>query len=367
MKGIVMLRVLQRSFACLFVLIPCMGLASEKMTFGRFNSRAIFNQSDVANCSAPLVILVPGSGANGPEEMIPASMAGDGQEHSIFDAFAEGLRRSHVGTLAIGKPGVDFHRSWDVKDIFYDRALYQGLKWQDMIDNLKDAVDFAKTLPCVDAKRIVILGHSEGTQLAVDFSSLNPDALRALMLVGFAGENLETILDWQLFRRPIDSWLSPDVDTDKDGYISKSEAAAWPEFEWNWLPGQDRVSFAEIEQTLRGNVDLQKEFQKAKAASVWKGVFDRVPIYDEAASLPLDIYVYTGALDVQTRPEEAMKLKAACESHKKINCEIQLVPGLGHGMSEPKGPRKQKLIDSTLAPVSESFLEILARTAARLF
>ncbi len=93
---------------------------------------------------------------------------------------------------------------------------------------------------------------------------------------------------------------------------------------------------------------------------------NREPIYNEAANLSQDLFVFTGTLDINTRPEEALKLKEACLSQKKSNCEVTLVPGLGHAMSMPKGPRRQKFIDSTLGPVEDSFLNLLTQTALRL-
>lgn len=351
---------------CAFLLVPTVGAAQQKNTFGRFNSRSIFTQANNPSCPAPLVILVPGSGPNGPEEMMPSSITGDGKDHSLFGSFSEGLQRGRVGTLAIGKPGVDFFKSWDAKDRFYDTALYQNLSWHDMINNLKDAVDYAKTLPCVDADRITVLGHSEGTQIAVDFAKQNPTAVSSLILVGLSGESLATTVDWQFYRRSIDAWLAPDVDQNRDGYISKDEAKTWPEFTWVWKPDQDKVSFAEIETTLRAEANLSAAYQKLTTAKIWQGVFDREPIYTEAATLQQNIFVFTGALDVQTRPEEALKLKAECALQKKSNCEVTIMPGVGHAMSLPKGPRMQKLIDATLGPVEESFLSQLASTAQRI-
>lgn len=346
------------------VLAPTTIFAQQKITFGRFNSRAIYTQSDT--CPAPLVILVPGSGANGPEEMIPASATGNGKDHSIFGSFSTGLQKGHASTLAVGKPGIEFFKSWEPKDRFYDLALYQGLGWQDLINNLSDAVDYAKSLPCVDASRITVLGHSEGTQVAVDFANQKPSAVTNLILVGFSGESLATTVDWQFYRRPIDAWLKPDVDQNHDGYISKTEVNAWPEFSWNWKPGQDKVSFDEIETELRNDVNLKAEFQKLTTAKIWLGVFNRDPIYKEAAGLSQNIFVFTGEMDVQTRPEEALKLQAECTAQKKTNCEVTIVPALGHAMSLPKGPRRQKLVDSTLGPVESSFLDLLTATALRL-
>lgn len=338
------------------------------MIIGQYKSRAIFNQSISSQCPAPLVIMIPGSGPNGPEEMMPASMTGDGIDHSLFASFSEGLQKGEVGTLALGKPGVDFFKSWNQENWFYDKKLFEELTWQDLIDNLKDAVEFAKTLPCVDPYKIFVLGHSEGTQVAADFASQDPYSIHGLILIGFSGENLATTVDWQLFRRSIDSFLEPDVDKNHDGLISKEEASHFRnEFKWNWGPDQTEVSLEEIESYLRSNQYLQNQYQEMANAKIWEGVFNRPPLYQAIAALPIDVYVFTGTLDVQTRPEEALKLKNACITAHKLNCEVQLIEDLSHGMSQPKAPRKQKLLDATLGPVDESFISLLTKMASKLF
>ncbi len=337
--------------------------AQQNLTFGRYNSRAIFKKSIDPKCFAPLIILVPGSGANGPEEMVPASSTSTNKDYSIFNAFSDGLHQGHVGTLSIGKPGVDFFTSWDRSKWFYNQTLFANLDWQDLINNLKDAVNFAKTLPCVNPGRIIVLAHSEGTQVAVDFAQQNPYDISDFILVGFSGENLAVTLDWQLFRRSIDTWLKPDVDTNQDRFISKSEVETWPEFHWNWQPNQNLISFTEIEYALRADVTLQKKYKQFSDTPLWKKVFNRPAIYSEVTKLKQNVYVFTGAQDVQTKPEEALRLQNECRRKNKINCWIQIIPGLGHAMSEPKGPRKQKLLDSTLGPVSPMFLKLLKSMA----
>ena len=341
--------------------------AQQNLTFGRYESRAIFKKSNDPNCFAPIVILVPGSGANGPEEMVPASATSDNRDHSIFNAFSEGLHKGHAGTLSIGKPGVEFFKTWDKSKWFYNQTLFANLQWQDLINNLKDAVALAKTLPCVNPKRIVVLAHSEGTQVAIDFAHQNPYEVSDFILVGFAGESLAVTLDWQFFRRPIDAWLKPDVDINRDNFISKVEVEQWPEFQWNWKPQQTIVSLIEIEQALRADVSLLKKYKEFSLTPLWKNVFNRPAIYSDAARLKQNIYVFTGALDVQTRPEESLNLQTECRRKNKANCWVHIVPGLGHAMSEPKGLRKQKLIDATLGPVSPNFLKLLESIAKQFF
>ncbi len=102
------------------------------------------------------------------------------------------------------------------------------------------------------------------------------------------------------------------------------------------------------------------------SAKIWQGVFNRPAIYSEAAALTEDLYIFTGELDVQTRPQEALLMKTTCELLKKQNCEVQLVPGLGHAMSQPKGPRRHRLLDISLGPVDESFKVLLDSLASKL-
>jgi hypothetical protein len=126
------------------------------------------------------------------------------------------------------------------------------------------------------------------------------------------------------------------------------------------------VSLAEIESTLRSNVELQKQYLSLSSSPVWQGVFNRAPIYTAAAQLSQALYIWTGGLDIQTRPEEALKLKDVCQLTGKLNCNVHILPGLGHGMSQPRGPRRQKLLDATLGPVDEAFLKALEQTARQL-
>jgi hypothetical protein len=106
-----------------------------------------------------------------------------------------------------------------------------------------------------------------------------------------------------------------------------------------WLP---KTALKRHGLSLHG---IGTEFQKLTTAKIWLGVFNRDPFYKEVAGLSQNVFVFTGEMDVQTRPEEALRLQAECASQKKSNCEVTILPGLGHAMSLPKGPRRQKLID----------------------
>ncbi|MBI4041040.1 MAG: hypothetical protein HY390_04130 [Deltaproteobacteria bacterium] len=69
---------------------------------------------------------------------------------------------------------------------------------------------------------------------------------------------------------------------------------------------------------------------------------------------------------MQTPARGAQNLQKACDAIGKTNCQITIVPGLGHGFSEPKSPRKHPLLDLTLGPVDSRFQETLFNLAKSL-
>ena len=311
------------------------------------------------------VILVPGSGANGPEEQMPSNVTLDGKDHSLFEQFSSSLNRADVSTLQLGKPGVEYFSGWDKTSWFYDKALYQRLKWKDLVDNVRSAIDLALTLPGTDPDRIYILGHSEGTQVAVDVANAD-SRVRGVILLGYVGMDLGSILDWQLYRRDIEFFVATDVDANKDGFVDKAEAALWPDFEWNWQPGQDNVSYAEIEAALRADSRLKAVFDKLEASPLYgDGIFRRGEIHTLAASLKQDVFVFNGSLDMQTPASEAIALQAKCQQLGKQNCHIEIVRGVGHGFSAPRPPKSQPVVDLTIGPASSQFEQILTNFAAQ--
>ena len=103
-----------------FVLAGLNSSATEKVQIGKYKTRGLLSIAS-CSCKTALVILVPGSGAKGPEVMFPGKVqmgnqfrqvTADGIDHSIFQDFMDPLNQAGVSTFAIGKPGVDFFNGW---------------------------------------------------------------------------------------------------------------------------------------------------------------------------------------------------------------------------------------------------------------
>lgn len=77
-----------------------------KAQIGKLQSRVIISKTKDAN--APIIYLIPGSGPNGPEEMMPPSITTDGKYHPLFIELAQKLNAIGLHAVMIGKPGIDF-------------------------------------------------------------------------------------------------------------------------------------------------------------------------------------------------------------------------------------------------------------------
>lgn len=326
----------------------------RKMQIGRQAARAILTCHGGESDS--LAILIPGSGPNGPEEMMHPEVTLDGKETSIFASFAQSLRAGGFHTLQLGKPGVEFFRSWDDSAWFYDFELFQQLAWADLVENVNDAIAFAeRERPC-GTRAVVLVGHSEGTMVAADVAKGNP-AVRGLVLLGFSGRPYRDVVEWQLYERPIELFVSSDLDADHDGFITRAEGARWPaEFAYPWSEGEESVAVADVAAAMRASPELAKLKEAFETSPLMSnGNWDRAPLYPQVAALRIPVLAFTGSVDVQTPPSELAALAAACWESGKTDCELHTVPGLGHGFSSPKPPRAHRFLDATIGPVEPGF------------
>jgi uncharacterized protein len=238
------------------------------------------------------------------------------------------------------------------------------------LDNVSAAIGFLRHQDSVDQKKIFILGHSEGTQMASDYSKKDKQ-VAGYILLGYTGENIHNIIKWQLVERPIELFISTDVDTAHSGYVTREQASHWPgpimlddePFNWPWKESETRLSYSEIRDYLTRSTHVEEILEKAKKSALYREVYDRTPIYKETVKIEAPLYVFTGSLDLQTPVAEIRKLKMACEKAGKRNCFIKIIPGVGHGFSPPRGPRRQPLADLTVGPISPILINELDRLA----
>lgn len=67
-----------------------------------------------------------------------------------------------------------------------------------------------------------------------------------------------------------------------------------------------------------------------------------------------------------TPPREALEVKRFCLERSKKDCEVKILKALGHGFSPSRGPRIHPLLDITVGPVAEIFINDLKVLVSKL-
>ena len=83
--------------------------------------------------------------------------------------------------------------------------------------------------PEVDAKRITVLGHSEGTAIAPRVAIDNPDKVKNIVLMGAVAQNFSKLMEFQRVSLPL-LYAKEVLDHTHDGLLSLQEASKNPVF-----------------------------------------------------------------------------------------------------------------------------------------
>ena len=78
--------------------------------------------------------------------------------------------------------------------------------------------------PEVDANRITVLGHSEGTTITPRLAIDNPNKVKNIVLMGALAQNMSEILYFQTVTLPI-SYAQKVLDKNHNGLLSIQEAS----------------------------------------------------------------------------------------------------------------------------------------------
>ncbi|KAJ3214172.1 hypothetical protein HK099_006993 [Clydaea vesicula] len=336
-------------------------------TFGRYEARSIYTAA--SSFDRPAVILLPGSGPNGPEEFVPESSTADGKPAYLFNDMAAAINKADVATFQIGKPGIDYLSAKP-----YNASMYANSTWDDLMNNAEDAIQFLVNKG-YKSTNIHLLGHSEGTVVAYDIAAKYKNKIAGIILLGYVGETLHKVLLWQLFDAAILELIKPTVDLNHDGQITREEYAKWNDTGLiNFKPDQESISIAEIKNAHKNDPKSLEVLKGMENSPIWRKVFDRKPIYHQTATLSryLKVKCFQGDLDMQTVVKNALELKKYCKkvakhyNQKTKLCDVSIIKGVGHGFSVPKPPRSHPYADLTLGPIIPSFLNELTKYSKTL-
>ncbi|MFZ0325831.1 MAG: alpha/beta fold hydrolase [Nitrososphaeraceae archaeon] len=140
----------------------------------------------------PGVLLIHGSGANDKNETLGYVHKGGPKPTTPFWQIAQYLSERGFAVLRYDKRGIGANYT-------IDQNVWGNATVNDLIHDAEKALNVLTMQPEVDAKRISLIGHSEGTAIVPRVAIDNPTKVKNIILMGTVAQNLiRDILRYQV-------------------------------------------------------------------------------------------------------------------------------------------------------------------------
>jgi hypothetical protein len=235
-----------------------------------------------------------------------------------------------------------------------DWPVYNTSTLENKVRDAMTAVRALQKQAAVDASRIFLRGHSEGSLLAAETASRMPTEIRGLVLSGLLTHlpaALKFMMTDGMFWQHQGHW-----DANRDGTITTAEFEADPRGIRKLMPpdfpfanfdrnGDGRYTVDDVRASMKAVVDAidagtseaAMPFLKSAAAvdtpEGWLADhFRHAPIDTFLVQLQMPIGVFQGDVDQLTPASEVRALETRMKSAGKSNVEFQYFPGLDHAL-----------------------------------
>ncbi len=303
------------------------------------------------------VLFLHGSGNLDRDETLPAILSTDGQPIKLFKTLADELTAIGVASLRYDKRGFNE----DATPQAY--SAWQSATYENLLADADAGIQF---LISKGFKSIVLVGHSEGTSLAIDLDikSIHKDAIETLVLIGVVGGPMLESYHYQTVTRTAKQ-VFEQFDPLNRGYILEADVP--PEFSAS-LPvaALDINANGKLEQTeltlaleLQYNrfvyavmTDTENKIIGGFPSLWWQRHFTEKPNSEKVALINSSVYILHGKKDEQvTYEHDAVPMCEALMAAGK-SVTMKIYPEYGHGLSP-------NLADgtSTLGPIAADALE----------
>jgi hypothetical protein len=266
-----------------------------------------------ANASGHLVpgaVLLPGSGPTDRDGNQPPAIITD-----ILKQISDVLAESGIATLRFDKRATRLYKEKFPKD----RADWaEFFKWENFVGDATGAFRFIGAQAHVDPNRIAIVGHSEGSELALQIGSnlaRDPHRPAALVTIGGAGRPMGPILHEQIDLRLTQQKMPAQVKKQYMDYLEKAldQVAKDATYPANPPPGFEALF----------NITTTKLMQ----------AYCTIDPSALAKNYPGPVLVVNGGHDQQVSPErDSPALMTALQQRKTGTAELLIVPQASHNL-----------------------------------
>jgi len=287
----------------------------------------------------PGAILLPGSGPTDRDGNQAPVIVTD-----ILKQISAALAESGIASLRFDKRAT---RLFGPKFPSTAPELAEFFKWNNFVGDATGALRFLQQQPGVDGKRVAIIGHSEGAEIALQIgSNLAKDPLKpaALITIGGAGRPMGPILHEQIELRLTQQKVPSPMKKVYMDYVDKAVAqvAASATFPPDPPAGLESLF----------NPTTTKIMQD----------YCRIDPAELAKNYPGPVLVINGGQDQQVSPEkDAPALKAALQKRSTGSVEMLIAPDTSHNMKSTAGGNKDMFTGPVVPMVLSKIQQFLTK------
>jgi pimeloyl-ACP methyl ester carboxylesterase len=281
----------------------------------------------------PAAVLMHGSGPSDRHAVTRGGLVVRHPPFRLLEALARELGRQGLVTLRYDKRSC--HRCYPAAP--FDAAAF---RFEQFEDDALDALRFLAERPEVDPSAMVLIGHSQGGQLA-PFVAKRFGSLRAVVMLAATTETLEHGLLGQLERmatirrRQLDLLGAWQLDEQRERYARCFDRL--------------RLDFRPLEQCIGGGVTQQALGQHVNRAPL---TFPRI------RSLDCPLLALQGNLDRNINPGA---LRQLAELLPPERASVQMLQGVGHSLTDGLDPADPPDLASSVKRALRGFLARIPR------
>ncbi len=143
-------------------------------------------------------------------------------EFNYYDMFGQELSARGIAMFAYNKRGVTIGTNPPMFEEI-DREKFKRVVPSVDVKDLEVMIGFLRADERLKQAKVVLLGWSEGTIIASMVAEKKENRIEALLLAGYAHDNMADIIKWQLSGKPSMSFMLAAFEQDADGKISREE------------------------------------------------------------------------------------------------------------------------------------------------
>lgn len=332
------------------------------VTHDGYQIQCHFSYPDRPGERFPAMLMIAGSGLHDADVTVdePTLAVTDGQQ-TLFRPLARHFSRRGWAVMRCNKRGATFQHRNDSSHLLEAASLH------DLVEDARNALRVLHAHPRVLASPLVVLGHSEGANIATRLA-LQVAEIDLLVLVGSAARPAGDLLEYQLVERNL-AFFRQAADANGDGALTLGEldrldgrtgmgsiyvynsaevlfhlasSSSGERVVRGFNPttdsnGDGKLDIGtEIEPRLRHESD--RFLSLAASGSLgryWQSTVESAAPIDLIHRVKAPILFVHGELDAQIPLDEPLALMAQLESRGRSSYDLLVISAAGHSLSRP--------------------------------